>query len=273
MSLEAAGVAWQQRLGQLLSEWMGVDPSRGGQRERLERFVAQRVQALHLPCAEAYVNRLKGRDHPEAIRLINALTVGHTWFFRDPEQMDLIAKILREDYPRGHVPQIWVPGCSTGEDVYTLAFLAHRAGRLVSVLASDINTEALRHAGAARYDTWSLRELPDSFRDYLVPTAGDLLEVAPALRQRVRFRHHSLVDPPPMPERGGAWDIILCRNVLIYFGKAQAQAAVDRLGRSLAPSGWLFLGASEVLRAVPQNLQVNYLGGRYGLQQRVLHPR
>lgn len=198
--------------------------------------------------------------------LINAVTVNHTWFFRDGEQMGVLAQLLRTGWPAGRPVHLWVAGCSTGEDAYSLALLAEEAGRPAQILATDINTAALARAAEGRYSAWALREFPARFRGRLRPD-GKQFGVEPSLRERVRFDWHNLVQPPPRPEGADGWDLILCRNVLIYFRLERAVDTLGRLGAALRPGGWLFLGSSEVIYGAPENLEIVQHGTRVGLRR------
>jgi chemotaxis protein methyltransferase CheR len=260
-----------------VATWTGIDLSRDGRTGAFRQFVTGRMQALCLPSIAAYADRLTWPDGPETRRLVAAITVGHTWFYRDPAQMEQIATIIKQGTNQGHSGsetdprrpslQIWVPGCASGEDAYTLAMLALFAGRPASVLGTDISETAIARAHAGRYDPAAAAELPPPFLAHLLPRPDQQVEVAPALREQVRFVRHNLLDPPPTPIEGTGFHLILCRNVLIYFAPEQALATVERLGRALLPGGWLFLGASEVLRAVPPELSLVSLSGRYALRR------
>jgi chemotaxis protein methyltransferase CheR len=204
----------------------------------------------------------------EGCELINAVTVNHTWFFRDGEQMQVLARLLCEGWPAGQPIHIWIPGCSTGEDAYSLALLAAEAGRPADILATDINTVALRQADQGSYGAWTLRELPKRFGARLT-AEGKQFRVDAALRGRVRFEWHNLVEPPPRPEGNGGWDLIVCRNVLIYFRLKRAIDTLRRLGAALRPGGWLFLGSSEVVYETPERMELVQLGPRVALKRMV----
>jgi chemotaxis protein methyltransferase CheR len=254
-----------QRLVELVARWTGIDLDRGGRSDSLERFLAGRVRALGLASIDAYVDTLTGAIHPEVERLVNAVTVGHTWFFRDAQQLESIAQLFATGFPAGRKLSVWVAGCATGEDVYTLAMLADRAGRPVQILGTDINSDVIAQAGEGVYSAWSVRDVPEEHRRHFTPTKNGKHEVAAALRPQVSFLRHNLKDPPPA---SGAWDLILCRNVLIYFSPDGAAAIAAQLGRALAPGGWLFIGASELLRAIPDELEAQRFGERFALRRR-----
>jgi chemotaxis protein methyltransferase CheR len=211
---------------------------------------------------------LAAPDHPEVQHLVDAATIGYTWFFRDPTQLRVVAKLLVERARASLETHVWVPGCATGEDAYSIAILAREQGRRVSILATDINASLLADAKAARYGSWSLRALGESQRGFFRAAPDGRLELDEALRANVTFSHHNLLSPPPVPRGDAAgWDLILCRNVLIYFGRARAHAAIERLGDSLAPGGALLLGASELSTSTPAGLRAERIDDRVVLRR------
>jgi chemotaxis protein methyltransferase CheR len=259
-----------QKLIARVAAWTGIDLDRGGRGDSLERFLATRLHTTGQPSIEAYVASLTGPTHPEVARLINSITVSHTWFFRDPDQLAVISKQLATGWPAGRRVSIWVAGCATGEDVYTLAMLADRAGRPATVHGTDINSEALAQARAGRYGDWAVRDVPPALRPFYLPQRlpDGRFDVSPLLRQAVSFQHLNLRDPSPPAPTSGGWDLIVCRNVLIYFSAATALTTVADLGRALAPGGWLHLGASELINTVPSDLEAVRFGERYALRRR-----
>jgi chemotaxis protein methyltransferase CheR len=248
------------RLAALFASRTGIDLERGNQEPSLERFVLQRSRELGLPSVDAYVELLVVGDSPELRRLINATTIGLSWLFRDAEQLAAIEQLFDELPDRDRALEIWIPGCARGEDVYSLAMLAAAHGRHVSILGSDINSDFLAQAAEAVYSAWSCRHVPARLSHQMVQQTDGRRTVSPALRRSVRFLRHNLLDAPPQPERASAWDVILCRNVLIYFHAPEAASTVARLGRALHPDGWLFLGANEPWS--PERLRPVSLAGR-----------
>src|SRR5438552_3122989 len=145
--------------------------------------------------------------------MLDVMKVGHSWLFREPEQIQPIAELFGGDGGR-----IWVAGCSSGEDAWSVAALTASAPRPPSILATDLNARAIVRAHEARYGAWAIRAVPRSMRRWFEESEGDLRPVQ-ALRNRVKFERHNLLEPPP----GHGFDVILCRNVLIYFdGEARA---------------------------------------------------
>ena len=177
-------------------------------------------------------------------RLISAATVGHTSFFRHPEQFDYLraGTLGRIARARGRAVRIWSVGCATGEEPYSLAMLAADCRVPVDILATDVNEESLRIARAGWYRPRSASGLPgcDPVHGWTAPEA---------LRRMVRFERASVVGP--VPSRGeGRFDLIFCRNVLIYFETSVAVRIVEDLMRRLDRDGALIVSPTEgVLRA------------------------
>lgn len=192
------------------------------------------------------------------------ITIGETFFFRYSEQFtalrgtilpDLIASRRSERSLR-----IWSAGCSTGAEPYSLAILVREllgealSDWRVTITGTDISAEAIATARAAEYGRWALRTLPHDERlryfTHLPPMPGLRREggfaLRPEFREMVRFRQGNLmtVMESPGPQEEG-FDLILCRNVLIYFDASTVSRVVQGLGRRLRPDGWLLLGHAE----------------------------
>ena len=239
-------------LAELIERMTGLALERGGVSTALDRFVADRMRALGLTMVESYVQLAADASRPEQRKLIDAITVPHTWFYRDPEQLQVIAQLLAAA-PAGPL-SIWVAGCATGEEAYTLAMIGRRAGRQVRILATDINETALATARRGVYSALSVRDVPEIERAW-VPQREQGFVVSEALRTSVRFERHNLVDPPPQPPRG-AWDLVICRNVLIYFAPAAATRLLARFARAVREGGAVVVGASEVVFEPPPGLEL-----------------
>lgn len=245
----------------LLSELTGVKLTRGGLRSSLAAFAERRVRELGLDSIDAYFAEVASQKSDERRRLLDVISVPHTWFFRDPHQLDVVVDLLVERIPSGRAARIWVPACATGEDAYSLALLCGSRGLRAQIVASDISPRSLSAARLALYGAFSLREFPEQFRRSLVPE-GKLFRVADEVRKQVEFVEHNLMHPPLVTSDG--WDLILCRNVLIYFDQPTAVSCAERLGGSLTKDGWLFFAAGEMAHAPPSGLQPILVSGRVG---------
>jgi chemotaxis methyl-accepting protein methylase len=239
-------------LGELIEKMTGLALDRGGINKALDRFVADRMRALGMTMVESYVSLAADPTRPEQRKLIDAITVPHTWFYRDPEQLRVIAGLLHAAQP-GPL-SVWVAGCATGEEAYTLAMIGRRIGRELWVLATDVNETALAAARRGVYSALSVRDVPEYERHW-VPQREHGFVVDDALRSAVRFQRHNLVDPPPQAPRG-AWDLVVCRNVLIYFAPGAARRLLARFARAVREGGALVVGASEVVFEPPPGLEL-----------------
>jgi chemotaxis protein methyltransferase CheR len=255
-----------ERLERLFAERTGIDLGRGLKGAHLHQLVAARTAQLGLASVDAYVDALAKPGAQELARLIDAATVGLTWLFRDPDQLATVGLLFRDLLVRRPL-DIWVAACSSGEDAYSVAMLAESAGREVNVLATDINSSFLGQAAEGLYSAWTCRSVPPEHLTRLLPRPDGRFQVRESVRNRVQFRRHNLMDAPPLPASGRGWDLVLCRNVLIYFYAQTAADTVDRLARALAPSGFLVLGANEMLKFGSGLLAVEPIGARHALRR------
>jgi chemotaxis protein methyltransferase CheR len=182
--------------------------------------------------------------------LVVELTVGETYFFREPAQFQFLrSEVLPELRRRGTAVRAWSAACASGEEAYSLAILFEQeaAGPRTHLLATDISRAALAKARTAVYGPWSLRgEGAAAALPFLQPYEGRYL-VAERVRRRVHFEYLNLaLDAyPSLTTDTWGMNIILCRNVLIYFDQETIQAVARRLYQALAPGGWLLTAASD----------------------------
>jgi chemotaxis methyl-accepting protein methylase len=184
-------------------------------------------------------------------RLIDEITIRETFFFRHRSELDAIDWHSALDAARARgsdVVRIWVAGCASGEEAYTVAILACEAFASASppvrLLATDIAPTALEQAMGGRYGKRAIRTLPESIRQRYFTTEGETVSVGERLRALVELRRHNLVRDP-IPPSGGQFDVILCRNVLIYFDRPTVERVLKALEGALAPAGMLVLGAAD----------------------------
>ena len=196
------------------------------------------------------------RDETALDAFLTALTVGETYFFREPGQFEflraeVLPQLARVGGGEGSDARIrvWSAGCASGEEPYSIAMMLHEAGlgARSHVVGTDISRARLQQAREARYGKWSLRGVSDQvIRRHFRPVRGRL-EVLPAIRCGVTFQRLNLADPAfALPGTDAArMQVIFCRNVLIYFDAATIERVARRLLDALSPDGWLFLGASD----------------------------
>lgn len=186
--------------------------------------------------------------------LVEELRVGESYFFREPLVFDHLRRevlpgLLRLRDP-DHVLRAWSAGCAAGEEPYSLAILCHEQGLSprIQILASDISRLALARAKAATdYSRWALRDSDEGFLvRYFTPNEGSFA-LRPELKARVLVRYLNLAEDSYPSVTTGTWgmDLILCRNVLIYFSEDMIRQVARRFHECLAPGGWLVPGASD----------------------------
>ncbi len=233
----------------IISNLTGFD-LHGTSPSRTLEFVRRRAESLNFPSAAMYLDELKNAapSDPEPQRLINLITNGQTCFWRDEPQLEAYRAALREVQQRGlkRPIRVWCAGCSTGDEAYTAAMIADEEGVEVQVLGTDINTEVLAHAALGRYDSWSLRRLDPARREaYFEQVAEGQWDISERLFQVVEFEQHNILKrAPDFPE---LWDVIMCRNVLIYFSSTARRLASENFAVGLDGDGYLILGSSEQL--------------------------
>jgi chemotaxis protein methyltransferase CheR len=185
----------------------------------------------------------------ELTLLSEALVVNETYFFREPAPLQILTnELLPRLLARGDKPRIWCAACSTGEEPLTLAMLLDEAGLLdrVTLVASDISARVLEHARSGLYRRRSLRSLPPGVVGRWLEGDENGMRVAPRIASAILWQQANLVDDKEMSQLG-TFDVIICRNVLIYFRDQTIENVVDRLWQRLTPDGLLLVGASESL--------------------------
>lgn len=221
--------------------------------ETLAAILGKRLAELGLADLGDYLARL--RDPEEREHLISEVTIGETYFLRHLAQWRaledaVIPDLIRRNGARRRL-RLWSAGCSAGAEPYTLAILLRDrfaealAGWEVSVLGTDLNRRSLAAARAGRYGEWYFRTTPDELRARWFERRGQAWEIRPEIRAMVGFQSHNLVSDPIPPGRAEPFDLILCRNVMIYFDAATNARLVEALGRALDEGGWLVVGHAE----------------------------
>ncbi len=217
--------------------------------------------------AQGVEEYLAGLDRPggesERQRLIDGVTVRETFFFRNPPQVEALRRrilpdLLRRAVGRDRPLTIWSAGCSTGEEAYGLAMSVLElapwaapdsldAQPAVRIVATDVSAQALRAADQATYAGRTLENVPAAaLQRWFQPEAGGAFAVRDDVRRLVELRAHNLVTQPP-PFRAGEVDLVVCRNVTIYFSPPTTRMLVGRFHDVLAEGGYLLLGHSETL--------------------------
>ncbi len=222
--------------------------------------LSKRLRTLGIPTLSAYLDRVNGDPTgSELAEFLNLITTNHSYFFRENDHFRFLAGtvlpgIIREARtdPSRSV-RIWSAGCATGEEPYSIAMTAADAlgedlGRIdAGILATDISLAALSTAREGVYPEAKLRELPRSYlQRFFVPDEAGAWAVGPEIRKLILFKKLNL-----MAERfpfKGAFDVVFCRNVMIYFDNESRDRLVRSLYAATKPGGYLFIGHSESLR-------------------------
>lgn len=250
-------------LASLLKERVGlhIRPDAFGS---LKLALSVRLDALdpRPPAAHDYLALLRSDGGDEELRrLLPLVTVGKTSFFRDERQFAALSALLPEltRRPRSGGPPvaIWSAGCATGEEPYSIAMAAAEAGARpgeVEILATDVNPEAVAAAQAGRFPQRRAREIPPELLARWFDRGRDHCTASAALRAFVpEVRRHNLASSIfPRPAAGG-WDVVFCRNVIIYFDRASQEMLFQRFFDALVPGGFLVLGKVETLLGPTRN--------------------
>jgi chemotaxis protein methyltransferase CheR len=271
--------AWVERAAGLVFE--------EGRRAGLATLVGARIHALGAPDTQAYLAFLDRAEGAAERQLVfDRATIQETHFHRARPQIealrdhvlpDVLARAAREGRPA----QIWSAGCSTGEEPYTLAMLALEVAERLGlgaapaprILGTDVSAAALAVAEGAVYAgrTVELAD-PRAVARWLRPVPGSAAyAVVPAVRGLVEWRPHNLVaDPLPLP--GGSVDLVVCRNVTIYFARSTTRTLVGRFHEVLAERGWLLLGHAETLWQVSEEFALAPVGDAFAYRKEARRP-
>jgi chemotaxis protein methyltransferase CheR len=231
--------------------------------------LARRVRELGLASFADYYRHVTEADRGEMVALLDAVATNETHFFREPAHFDLLTSTVipawKAEAEAGRRPKrvrAWSAACSTGQEPYTLAMvlleqLGPGEGWEVEIVATDLSTRALARARAADWPVELAREIPPRhLKRWMLRGTGEQqgrMKAGPELRAAVRFARVNLND-----ERwpvAGAFDLVFCRNVLIYFDAESKRRAVDRLLDRVAPGGLFFVGHSESLASVTRRVR------------------
>lgn len=261
--LSDAGIA---RAAALIQRWTGMIFG-DSKRYYIERRLIDRMAHTGFAAIEAYLDFAASMPL-EREALINAFTINETYFYREIHHLSalsshLLPAIVRHRTP-GDLVRIWSMPCSTGEEAYSLAIWLLENWPLVDaynieIVGSDIDTAALARAAQGYFSPRSLARLPEAVRDsYFEAEAGHQRRIIEDLRESVHFTPGNLVDPASV-ERLGSFDVILCRNVLIYFDADARRRAADVLYERLKPGGYVCLGHSESMQGISRRFEMTRL--------------
>jgi chemotaxis protein methyltransferase CheR len=225
---------------------------------------------------------LRGQADSGMVRdVVEAMTTNESFFFRDVKPFDQFKSFVLPHLLRARAAtrsiRIWSAACSSGQEPYSLAMIlseqrAQLTGWRVEILATDLSTEILDKAQAGLYSQFEVqRGLPIQLLVKYFKQQGERWQIDPAIRAMVSFRQLNLLDDMAAL---GRFDVIFCRNVLIYFDHPTKTLVLDRLSRQMAPDGHLYLGGAETVLGISDRLQpVPEHRGIYGLTTALAAPR
>ncbi|MFN8571791.1 MAG: protein-glutamate O-methyltransferase CheR [Gemmatimonadaceae bacterium] len=249
------------RVAQLMRAVAGIE-LRPGKEGLVRSRLSRRLRTLHLQSVREYLDRVERESGQELAHMVDALTTNKTEFFREHTHFELLEQTVLPGLARRGGPiRIWCAGCSTGEEPYSVAMSAHQslgpAASRVRVLATDISGRVLETARRGIYGATSLRSVPLELRRAFFDVVTDstdesTYQVNDRVRRLVRFAKLNLMATWPMR---GHFDVIFCRNVMIYFSRQVQQQLVDRFTERLSPGGILLLGHSESLTGIRHALR------------------
>lgn len=203
--------------------------------------------------------------------LAGFITVGETYFFRESQcfevlEQEILPELVRKRRRGAKRLRIWSAGCATGEEPYSIAIMLHRMQHLlkdweISILATDINMQALQRAMKGEYSPWSFRNTPDWLRkNYFRPSADGRLAVIPEIRRMVNFTYLNLAEDlyPSVLNETNALDIIFCRNVLMYFSPERIRETLERFNHCLLDEGWMIVSSCETSNLLSSSFSAVY---------------
>lgn len=247
-----------------LSEFLAAQTGLHFPEERwgdLERGIAAAVPDFDLADAESCARWLLSAPltrHMSEV-LASHLSIGETYFFREKQSLEILGEqvllqLLQSRRQNERRLRIWSAGCSTGEEAYTIAILLDRLlpdlkEWNITILATDFNPKFLRKAAQGVYGEWSFRDAPGWLRErYFNKSSDGRFEIHPRIRKMVTFSYLNFADDvyPSLSNNTSAMDVILCRNVLMYFTAQRAKQVAGNFYRALVDGGWLIVSPTEV---------------------------
>lgn len=249
------------RLRRLIYERSGIH-FQDSKKYVLESRLARRVEELKFENFDQYLQFLTTGPYQqdEFQEMFNRITINETSFFRNEAQLDVFERQvlprLLDARRKTKVLRIWSSACSTGEEPYTIAIQLHRSLGLrladwqIEILGTDISEKVLLAAQTGRYASYSMRSIQPMVLQRYFKEVNSFYQIDPTIQSMVRFELLNLKDAVAA-RRFGTWDVIFCRNVLIYFDDAMKTHCAKLFHDQLAQDGVLFIGHSETLRHIP----------------------
>jgi chemotaxis protein methyltransferase CheR len=247
----------------------------------LENRLNRRLQEVNLSAYRDYLGLLQGAQGKEELKqLFNEITTNETSFWRNPPQIEAFQRIVLPEAAAlarargGNRLRIWSAACSSGEEPFTLAMICQEAkdgvlkGMTVEILATDISEKVLAQAREGSYGSYTLRNLtPAQVKQHFNPLNQDNFQVRPELKQLVNFRNFNLVDYGNYRTLG-SFDVIFCRNVLIYFDDPVKAKVIKGFHDVLQPKSFLLVGHSESIHSFNVGFDLMHFSKAMGYRKR-----
>jgi chemotaxis protein methyltransferase CheR len=241
----------------------------------LAEVLVRRSFATH-QSSSAYVDLIVSRrPRGELAELARELTVPETYFFRNIDQFRALAECVIPERMKKRSAErklrVLSAGCASGEEAYTIAILIRdlvEPGWNASIVAADLNPSVLQKARKGQFSPWSLRETPLPVQERWFRKEGPDVVLDDEIKSMVHFEQHNLAEDDGTLWEKSAYDVIFCRNVMMYFAPTSAGALIGRITRSLASTGFLFLGHAETLRGISDDFQLCHTHGTFYYRRR-----
>ena len=248
------------QIRQLASEFTGISLSEH-KKEMVYSRLARRLRALDISEFSDYISYLRAHEREELGNFVNSITTNLTSFFRENHHFEYLSSTVIPELASQHKADKkirgWSAGCSTGEEPYSVAMTLSEAPEFdmrswdVRMLATDLDTNVLRHAKNGVYDLDRIKGIDESRRrkwfEHQKQDEKSVYHVSNKLKEKITFNQLNLMKPWPI---NGKFDFIFCRNVVIYFDKPTQRKLFDRYADALNEGGYLFIGHSETLHGV-----------------------
>lgn len=245
-----------QQISKLVYDAMGIVLG-DHKHDMVYRRLSKRVNELNLSSFREYINFVESQ--PEEISMIaNAITTNLTSFFREGHHFETLEKLVLEHINSNKKSlRIWSAGCSNGAEPHTIAMvvreaLKERKGYDVKILATDLDTNMLDFGSKGEYEIDWAEKIPARYKKYI--KAGDqTFEAVESIKELIHFKRLNLLEPWPMSKK---FDVIFCRNVVIYFDKPTQKVLFNRYADMMNPDGYLFIGHSENITSLTDRFEL-----------------
>ena len=253
-----------ERFLAIIERHLGLQLHEAGHRA-LEDALVRRMAARGFRRPDAYLDTV---DAEEVRRIAEAVTITETYFLRDRSQLQALAEVVIPSLAHARRIRILSAGCASGEEPYSIALVLRETlpdidQWQITLRGVEVNPAMLRQAARGRYTSWALRETPPEIvQRYFRRTDGQF-ELDPSVRSMVTFQEQNLVQGDPATWAPGSWDVVFCRNVLMYLAPEMVRAMIGRVEQALDRGGFLFVGHAETLRGLSEAFEVCHSGAAF----------